>query len=82
MTRRWRRARRARFGPKTGRLCGSATRHPADRRVERGPVSWEYESLLPCSTQRDLMMTYRAPINDMLLALNHGAGFDAAVKAG
>src|SRR5258707_2455964 len=27
-------------------------------------------------------MTYRAPINDMLLALNHGAGLDAAVKAG
>src|SRR5450755_1689684 len=27
-------------------------------------------------------MTYRAPINDMLLALNHGAGLQAAVKAG
>src|SRR5665647_175455 len=27
-------------------------------------------------------MTYRAPITDMLLALNHGAGLDAAVKAG
>ena len=27
-------------------------------------------------------MTYRAPINDMLLALNHGAGLEAAVKAG
>jgi acyl-CoA dehydrogenase len=27
-------------------------------------------------------MTYRAPINDMLLALNHGAGLRAAVKAG
>jgi acyl-CoA dehydrogenase len=27
-------------------------------------------------------MTYRAPINDMLLALNHGAGLTAAVKAG
>jgi acyl-CoA dehydrogenase len=27
-------------------------------------------------------MTYRAPINDMLLALNHGAGLMAAVKAG
>ena len=27
-------------------------------------------------------MTYRAPINDMLLALNHGAGLAAAVKAG
>src|SRR3979490_3629658 len=26
-------------------------------------------------------MTYRAPINDMLLALNHGAGLQAAVKA-
>jgi 3-(methylsulfanyl)propanoyl-CoA dehydrogenase len=27
-------------------------------------------------------MTYRAPIHDMLLALNHGAGLEAAVKAG
>ena len=27
-------------------------------------------------------MTYRAPINDMLLALNHGAGLQAAIKAG
>ena len=27
-------------------------------------------------------MTYRAPINDILLALNHGAGLKAAVQAG
>jgi acyl-CoA dehydrogenase len=27
-------------------------------------------------------MTYRAPVNDMLLALNHGAGLQAAVQAG
>lgn len=27
-------------------------------------------------------MTYRAPINDMLLSLNHGAGLQAALKAG
>src|SRR5436309_7450845 len=27
-------------------------------------------------------MTYRAPINDMLLSLNHGAGLQAAVSAG
>jgi acyl-CoA dehydrogenase len=27
-------------------------------------------------------MSYRAPINDMLLALNHGAGLQAAVNAG
>src|SRR3954451_2425166 len=27
-------------------------------------------------------MTYRAPIKDMLLALNHGAGLQAAVDAG
>jgi acyl-CoA dehydrogenase len=27
-------------------------------------------------------MTYRAPINDMLLSLNHGAGLQAAVNAG
>src|SRR5712671_1592950 len=27
-------------------------------------------------------MTYRAPVNDMLLSLNHGAGLQTAVKAG
>jgi acyl-CoA dehydrogenase len=27
-------------------------------------------------------MIYRAPINDILLALNHGAGLKAAVEAG
>jgi|SRR5665213_2172568 len=27
-------------------------------------------------------MTYRAPIDDMLLALNHGAGLQAALEAG
>ena len=27
-------------------------------------------------------MTYRAPVDDMLLSLNHGAGLQAAVKAG
>src|SRR6201995_4044598 len=27
-------------------------------------------------------MSYRAPINDMLLALNHGAGLKAAIEAG
>jgi acyl-CoA dehydrogenase len=27
-------------------------------------------------------MTYRAPIHDMLLALNHGAGLEAAIQAG
>jgi acyl-CoA dehydrogenase len=31
---------------------------------------------------RDTAMTYRAPVNDMLLALNHGAGLQAAVQAG
>src|ERR1700688_4532504 len=30
---------------------------------------------------RDTAMTYRAPINDMLLALNHGAGLAAAGRA-
>src|SRR5690606_10839261 len=28
------------------------------------------------------VMTYRAPINDILLALNHGAGLRAAIEAG
>ena len=51
------------------------------RRVERTVVSWEYEGRVP-ARKRDIVMTYRAPINDMLLALNHGAGLQAAVKAG
>src|SRR6201985_2474054 len=41
--------------------------------------------LSPCPDRRRRLprpMTYRAPINDMLLALNHGAGLQAAVKAG
>src|SRR6201996_1748053 len=33
-------------------------------------------------SRRGHAMTYRAPINDMLLALNHGAGLKAAVEAG
>jgi acyl-CoA dehydrogenase len=73
---------RARLGLKTRRAGGFAARISADRRVERIAVSWEDEGVLPCSSQRDLIMTYRAPINDMLLALHHGAGLEAAVQAG
>src|SRR5262249_45208414 len=51
-------------------------------RVERTPVSWEDGSLILPSQSLDPAMTYRAPINDMLLALNHGAGMQAAAKAG
>src|SRR5258707_1658668 len=51
-------------------------------RVERTAVSWEDDSLLLQSLERGTDMTYRAPINDMLLALNHGAGLQAAVQAG
>src|SRR6059058_5036646 len=36
----------------------------------------------PILSSETMIMTYRAPINDMLLALNHGAGLQAAVKAG
>ena len=36
----------------------------------------------PFPASETVVMTYRAPINDMLLALNHGAGLQAAVKAG
>jgi acyl-CoA dehydrogenase len=54
--------------------------------VERSAVSWEDGSpLIPAEARPEsetLVMTYRAPINDMLLALNHGAGLLAAVKAG
>jgi acyl-CoA dehydrogenase len=42
-------------------------------------VSWEDGSPI---LERDPDMSYRAPINDMLLALNHGAGLQAAVQAG
>ena len=47
--------------------------------VEGMAVSWEDGSPIP---ERDPDMSYRAPINDMLLALNHGAGLQAAVQAG
>src|SRR5215217_3741635 len=37
----------------------------------------------PSSRQSEIIvMTYRAPISDILLALNHGAGLQAAVQAG
>src|SRR6266480_6351090 len=36
----------------------------------------------PLCPSRVPAMTYRAPINDILLALNHGAGLKAAVAAG
>jgi acyl-CoA dehydrogenase len=42
------------------------------------PVPWEYGANHPGAN----VMTYRAPINDMLLALNHGAGLKAAIEAG
>jgi alkylation response protein AidB-like acyl-CoA dehydrogenase len=42
------------------------------------PVSWEDGISNPGVDA----MTYRAPINDMLLALNHGAGLKAAIEAG
>src|SRR5436190_15414617 len=55
---------------------------PLDQRVEGRPVSWEDgKAAVPLST-RVTLMTYRAPINDILLALNHGAGLKAAVEAG
>ena len=64
-------------------LLASPHAIPPNRRVERTAVSWEDGSLLLSqSGQRETAMTYRAPINDMLLALNHGAGLQAAVKAG
>src|SRR4029077_15595174 len=44
-------------------------------------VSWEDGFCAFCMRGFD-PMTYRAPISDMLLALNHGAGLEAAVKAG
>jgi len=49
--------------------------------VEERIVSWE-EGHRVHRPRKAFAMTYRAPINDMLLALNHGAGLLAAVKAG
>jgi acyl-CoA dehydrogenase len=46
--------------------------------IEAPPVSWEDGS----DDFGSNAMTYRAPINDMLLALNHGAGLKAAIEAG
>src|SRR2546429_3035160 len=57
----------------------------ADRTVETSAVSWEDGSpLFPSGdkSRRVPFMTYRAPISDILLALNHGAGLQAAVQAG
>src|SRR6202165_2997306 len=68
--------------PENGPLPCSAWRHISHRRVERTAVSWEDDSLLLQFLERGIDMTYRATINDMLLALNHGAGLQAAVKAG
>src|SRR3954464_8198224 len=45
-------------------------------------VSWEDGGYRPVLYRRSTTMTYRAPINDMLLSLNHGAGLQAAVSAG
>jgi alkylation response protein AidB-like acyl-CoA dehydrogenase len=51
--------------------------------VEARPLSWEDGLLRPKPHKSENpVMTYRAPITDMLLALNHGAGLFAAVKAG
>ncbi len=49
--------------------------------VEGRLVSWEDGRQIPDTAEEDVM-TYRAPINDILLALNHGAGLKAAVEAG
>src|SRR5258708_34893879 len=57
--------------------------HSAHRRVEGTAISWENgraDAAIPII--ETTAMTYRAPINDMLLSLNHGAGLQAAVKAG
>src|SRR6188472_2308513 len=40
------------------------------------------QPVVPALPSEITVMTYRAPINDILLALNHGAGLEAAVKAG
>jgi acyl-CoA dehydrogenase len=42
-------------------------------------VSWEDGANVPSGSNA---MTYRAPIDDILLALNHGAGLKAALSAG
>ena len=71
-----------RFRPETGRFPFPPRPNTAHRRVERTPVSWEDGSLLFPLQSEITVMTYRAPIYDILLALNHGAGLQAAVKAG
>src|SRR5882757_1942666 len=73
-----------------GLLCRGRREPPwrpsrADRTVETIAVSWEDGSpLFPFGdkSRRVPLMTYRAPISDILLALNHGAGLKAAVQAG
>jgi len=51
----------------------------ARQAVEGASVSWEDGINIRFGSDA---MTYRAPINDILLALNHGAGLKAAVEAG
>jgi len=51
----------------------------ARQAVEGASVSWEDGTNIRSGSDT---MTYRAPINDILLALNHGAGLKAAVEAG
>jgi acyl-CoA dehydrogenase len=70
------------FPPKPPLRPAPAPPDCGKRRVERRPISWDDGSPEFPAQKRDIEMTYRAPVNDMLLALNHGAGLQAAVKAG
>jgi acyl-CoA dehydrogenase len=47
--------------------------------IEASAISWDDDGNISVGSNA---MTYRAPINDMLLALNHGAGLKAAIEAG
>src|SRR5262249_38914211 len=67
-------------GPRAGtRPRASQALRMAFPAVESARVSWEDGAN---SFSGSDAMTYRAPINDILLALNHGAGLKAAVEAG
>src|SRR3954470_17346909 len=67
------------FQPPKAAVCAA---NFAVAAVERAAVSWKDGKLSPPASSEAPAMTYRAPINDMLLALNHGAGLQSAVEAG
>src|SRR5260370_2958740 len=73
------------FGAGTNRKRPAPDHRPGPSRILRyGELRarrFHGKTAAKCSVGSNAM-TYRAPINDILLALNHGAGLQAALAAG